>query len=92
MPDSAGQPFGKYILLDRIAAGGMAEIFRAKYVAAAGVTKQVVIKRILPHYAGNQAFVSMFINEAKIAVGLSHGNIAQIFDFGEIDGEYFLAM
>ena len=92
MPGKPGQPFGKYLLLDRIAAGGMAEIFRAKYVAVAGVTKSVVIKRILPHYAGNRSFVGMFINEAKIAVSLSHGNIAQIFDFGEIDGEYYLAM
>jgi serine/threonine protein kinase len=87
-----GQVFGKYQLLDRIAAGGMAEIYRAKFTGAAGVTKQVVVKKILPHYAGNKNFVTMFINEAKIAVGLSHGNIAQIFDFGEIDGEYFLAM
>ncbi len=70
----------------------MAEIYRARYTGAAGVTKPVVIKKILPHYAGNRNFVSMFINEAKIAVGLSHGNIAQVFDFGEIDGEYFLAM
>src|SRR5579872_1713587 len=70
----------------------MAEIYRARYNAAAGVTKRVVVKRILPHFAGNPSFVSMFINEAKIAVGLSHGNIAQVFDFGEIDGEYFLAM
>ncbi|MBI5545739.1 MAG: serine/threonine protein kinase [Deltaproteobacteria bacterium] len=92
MPSNSGQPFGKYLLLDRIAAGGMAEIFRAKYVAAAGVTKSVVIKRILPHYAGNPAFVSMFTNEAKIAMSLAHGNIAQVFDFGEIDGEFFLAM
>ncbi|MGI5862304.1 MAG: serine/threonine protein kinase [Myxococcales bacterium] len=92
MPGSSGRKFGKYVLLDRLAVGGMAEIFRAKYLAAAGVTKPVVIKRILPTYAGNQAFVSMFINEAKIACGLSHGNIAQVFDFGEIDGEYYLAM
>ncbi|MBU8899241.1 serine/threonine protein kinase [Corallococcus sp. M34] len=91
-PPPAGQPFGKYTLLDRIATGGMAEIFRARMTAAAGVTKPVVIKKILPDYAGNTAFVSMFINEAHIAVGLSHGNIAQVFDFGEVGGEYFLAM
>lgn len=84
--------FGKYQLLDRIAAGGMAEIYRARYTGAAGVTRPVVIKKILPHYAGNKSFISMFINEAKIAAGLSHGNIAQVFDFGEIEGEYFLAM
>ncbi len=84
--------FGKYELLDRIAAGGMAEIFRARYEPAKGVTKQVVIKRILPHYAENKSFIAMFTNEAKIVMGLSHGNIAQVFDFGAIDGDYFLAM
>jgi serine/threonine protein kinase len=88
----AGTPFGKYQLLERIAAGGMAEIYKARYVAVAGVTKSVVVKKILPHYAGNRNFVSMFINEAKIVCTLSHGNIAQVFDFGEIDGEYYLAM
>jgi serine/threonine protein kinase len=84
--------FGKYELLDRIAAGGMAEIFKARYSPAPGVTKQVVIKKILPHYAENKAFIGMFTNEARIAIGLSHGNIAQVFDFGAIDGDYFLAM
>jgi len=86
------RPFGKYQLLEKIAAGGMAEIYRAQFSAAAGVTKPLVIKKILPAYADNPSFVSMFINEAKIAVGLSHGNIAQVFDFGEINGEYYLAM
>lgn len=85
-------PFGKYELLDRIAAGGMAEIFRARYEPAPGVTKQVVIKKILPHYAANRGFIAMFTNEARIAMGLSHGNIAQVFDFGAIDEDYFLAM
>lgn len=89
---SGGNAFGKYQLLDRIAAGGMAEIYRARMTGAAGVSKPVVIKKILPHYAGDGSFVAQFINEARIAVGLSHGNIAQVFDFGEIDGEYFLAM
>lgn len=84
--------FGKYQLLERIAVGGMAEIYRARYTAAAGVTKQVVIKKILPHFAGNRQFLTMFVNEAKITAGLSHGNIVQVFDFGEIDGEYYLAM
>ena len=84
--------FGKYELQARIAAGGMAEIYKARFSPAPGVTKQVVIKRILPHYAANKAFIAMFTNEAKIALGLSHGNIAQVFDFGEIDGDWFLAM
>ncbi|WP_224245309.1 serine/threonine-protein kinase [Hyalangium gracile] len=89
---AGGQEFGKYLLLDRIAVGGMSELYLARMTAAAGVTKHVVIKKILPHYADNAAFISMFINEARIAVGLSHGNIAQVFDFGEVDGEYYLAM
>ncbi len=92
MSSASDTQFGKYELLDRIAAGGMAEIFRARYAPAAGVSRQVVIKKILPHYAANRAFINMFTNEARIAMGLSHGNIAQVFDFGEIDGDYFLAM
>lgn len=92
MSEGADSQFGKYELLDRIAAGGMAEIFKARYSPAQGVTKQVVIKKILPHYAANRSFIQMFTNEARIAMGLSHGNIAQVFDFGEIDGDYFIAM
>lgn len=88
-----GTSFGeKYELIERIATGGMAEIYRARYRAAAGITKGVVIKKILPHYSGNPAFVQMFRDEARIVVGLSHGNIAQVFDFGEVDGDYYLAM
>ena len=92
MADGSENQFGKYELQARIAAGGMAEIFKARFSPAPGVTKQVVIKRILPHYAANKAFINMFTNEAKIALGLSHGNIAQVFDFGEIDGDWYLAM
>src|SRR5688572_25927169 len=88
----ADNRFGKYELLGRLAVGGMAEIFKARYSAAAGVSKAVVIKRILPHYAENKRFISMFTNEARIVMGLSHGNIAQVFDFGEIDGDWFIAM
>ncbi len=85
-------PFGRYQLLERLAVGGMAELYRARSVAAAGVSKAVVVKKILPAFAGQRDFVRMFVNEAKIAVTLSHGNIAQVFDFGEVDGEYYLAM
>ncbi|QSQ13672.1 serine/threonine-protein kinase [Myxococcus landrumensis] len=87
-----GLDFGRYTLLERIATGGMAEIFRARMTAMAGVTKPVVIKKILPGFADKSAFVSMFVNEARIAAGLSHGNIAQVFDFGEVAGQYFIAM
>lgn len=92
MPSSSDTQFGKYELIERIAAGGMAEIFRARYSPAPGVVKPVVIKKILPHYAANRAFIAMFTNEARIVMGLSHGNIAQVFDFGDVEGDWYLAM
>lgn len=84
--------FGRYELLERLGAGGMAEVYRARYPAAPGVTKSVVIKRVLGVYASDPEFAEMFLNEARICVRLSHGNVVQVFDFGEVDGEYFLAM
>ena len=92
MPSPVPVEFGKYQLLERLAVGGMAELYRARFQAMAGVSKPVVIKKILPAVADSEAFVRMFVNEARIVVSLSHGNIAQVFDFGEIDGQYFLAM
>ncbi len=92
MPSPVPVEFGKYQLLERLAVGGMAELYRARFDAMAGVSKPVVIKKILPAFAGSEAFVRMFVNEARIVVSLSHGNIAQVFDFGEIDGDCFLAM
>jgi eukaryotic-like serine/threonine-protein kinase len=86
------QQFGKYELVSKLAAGGMAITYRARMKGAAGVTKPVVIKQILPHFADDPEFVEMFISEARVAASLSHGNLAQVFDFGEIEGQYFLAM
>ena len=84
--------FGKYLLLDRIGVGGMAEIWRARQFGAAGFQKQLVIKKILQHLADNDEFVRMFIDEAKIAVSLQHANVVQIFDLGAVLKEYFIAM
>lgn len=84
--------FGKYLLLDRIGMGGMAEIWRARQFGAAGFQKQLVIKKILGHLADNDEFVRMFIDEAKIAVSLQHGNVVQIYDLGAVRQEYFIAM
>ncbi|RJS17669.1 serine/threonine protein kinase [Corallococcus sp. H22C18031201] len=84
--------FGRYELVSRIGRGGMAETWQARLMGAAGVTKSVLIKKVLQEYASDDAFTSMFISEARISATLSHGNIAQVFDFGEVDGEYFLAM
>ncbi len=83
---------GKYELLSRIAKGGMAETFRAQLEGAAGVTKQVVIKKVLPSLAQDEAFIAAFINEAKLSASLSHGNIAQVFEFGRAGDDYFIAM
>ncbi len=84
--------FGKYLLVDRIAFGGMAEIFRAKSFGVSGFEKTIVIKRILPSRSRDQEFVDMLIDEAKICACLQHANIVQIFDLGRLDGRYFIAM
>ena len=86
------QRFGKYVLLQKIAMGGMAEIFRAKTTGAEGFEREVVIKRILPHFTEDEAFVNMFIDEATLAAKLNHANIVQIFDFDRIDDTYYIAM
>lgn len=90
----AGQveQFGKYILLEKLAAGGMAEVYLSKTAGAVGVNKFVAIKRILPQYSGNQEFIEMFKEEAKICVNLNHGNVVSIFDFGMEHESFFLVM
>jgi serine/threonine protein kinase len=84
--------FGKYQLLDKIAAGGMAELFRAKLTGVQGFEKPIAIKKILPNLSEEENLVSSFINEAKLAALLHHENIVQIYDFGSLDNEYFIAM
>jgi eukaryotic-like serine/threonine-protein kinase len=83
---------GKYQLLRKLATGGMAEVFLAKTAGPMGFEKQLVIKRILPHLAEDPQFVQMFLGEAKLAAQLNHPNLVQIFDFGESEGSYFIAM
>lgn len=84
--------FGKYLLIERIATGGMAEVFKAKAFGIAGFEKIVAIKRIHPHLSLDQEFVNMFIDEARIASALTHPGIVQIFDLGKIEDTYFIAM
>lgn len=84
--------FGRYILLDRLAVGGMAEIFLARQEGLAGFEKTVVIKRIRPHLSSQRSFVEMFLNEARLAAQLNHPNIVQIYDLGRIGDAYFIAM
>ncbi|NUN13767.1 MAG: serine/threonine protein kinase [Myxococcales bacterium] len=92
MAEFEPQPFGKYLLLNKIAVGGMAEIFRAKSLGAEGFEREIVIKRILPSFSADDNFVTMFVDEARLAAKLHHANIVQIFDFDKADGTYYIAM
>ena len=84
--------FGKYLLLDRISSGGMAEVFRAKPFGPAGLDRVVALKRILPHMAENAEFIDMFVDEAKICGRLKHENICELYAVGRVGEEHFLAM
>ena len=84
--------FGRYFLLDHIAQGGMAEIYRARLASPDGAGRIIVIKRIQPGYGKNAEFLQMFRSEIKVTMGFSHPNIVQLFDFGEEEGQPFIAM
>jgi len=92
MPEAGPVTFGRYMLEARLARGGMGEVFLARMQGPAGFEKKVVIKRILPHLAESTEFVERFLDEGRLVVQLTHGNIAQVFDMGNVDGTYFLAM
>src|SRR5271157_3096033 len=83
---------GPYELLRRIATGGMAEVYLARRAGPHGFQKLVAVKRILPQYTRDPDFVAMFVDEARVCARLSHPNIVQVFDFGEQDGELYMAM
>ena len=83
---------GPYELLRRIATGGMAEVYLARRGGPHGFKKIVAVKRILPQYARDPDFVAMFVDEARVCARLGHPNIVQVFDFGEQDGELYMAM
>ncbi len=87
-----GIRFGQYVLLDKIATGGMAEVWKARMRGGEGFQKIVAIKRILPHLADNRDFINMFIDEAKLAAQLNHHNVFHIYDLGKIEDSYFIAM
>lgn len=87
-----GTPFGDYRLMERVAIGGMAEVWRARRRGVEGFQKTVAIKKILSHLTGSVDFVTMFIDEAKLAAQLSHNNIIQIYDLGKVDDDFYIAM
>lgn len=84
--------FDRYDLVKKLATGGMAEIYLAKQSGLEGFEKVVVVKRILGNLAQDDEFVSMFLDEARIAAKLSHPNIVQIYDLGKADDTYYIAM
>jgi len=84
--------FGRFDILGRLAIGGMAEIFLAREQGPGRGTRCVVLKRILPHVSTDPRFVEMFLHEAELAMNLTHPNLCAIYEFGERDREYFIAM
>lgn len=84
--------FGKYQILERIAIGGMAEIYKARLEGIGGFQRTFAIKRILPHLSMNSEYVEMLVDEAKVAGLLSHANIVQILDLGQVDKVWYIAM
>ncbi len=89
---SQPEVFGKYHLLEKIATGGMAEVFRARSYGIEGFEKILVVKRILDELARNAEFIQLFTYEAHIANLLNHANIVQVFEFEQVDGKYYIAM
>ena len=84
--------FGDYYLLKKIATGGMAEVFLAQARSTDGPDKYVALKLIHPRYQENENFHHMIVEEAKIAIQLTHKNIGQIFDLGHHEKTYFIVI
>ena len=86
------EPFGKFLLLGQVAVGGMAEIYKARYADPALQGIELAIKRILPSYTEDEGFVTMFKDEGNIALRLNHPNIVKIYEVGEVNGDWYIAM
>src|SRR5687768_18238333 len=82
----------RYRVIDRLEAGGMAEVFRGEAMSVQGFKKKVAIKRVLPHLAQNKSFISMFLDEARLGAKLNHANIVSVFDIGAADNTFFIVM
>lgn len=91
-PATAGVPFGRYLIRRRLARGGMGEVFLADQLGPLGPVRPVALKRMLPRVARDPRAATMFLEEMAIAAQLNHPNVATTYDFGEVDGVYFLAM
>ena len=86
------EQFGKYLLLEKIAVGGMAEVYLAKSSGANGLSKFVAVKRILPQFSNNDEFIEMFKEEAKVAINLNNSNVVSIYDFGVERLQFYIVM
>src|SRR5262245_10672637 len=84
--------FGRYRLIEQLGRGGMASVHRAVIDGPKGFVRELAIKRIRPEYCQNQRFVNMLATEARLCGRLRHPGIVQVHEFGEVDGEYYLAM
>jgi serine/threonine-protein kinase len=82
----------RYRITERVAAGGMAEVFRGVAESMRGFKKNIAIKRILPSLTKNKKFVAMFLDEARLSLALQHANIVQVFDIGHTEDTYFIVM
>jgi len=89
---AAVRTFGKYRLLEPIASGGMADVWRAEVTGAEGVVKEVALKLVRGEHAARSDFVRMFVQEARLASRLGHANVVQVFEFDQVDGRYYIAM
>jgi serine/threonine protein kinase len=89
---AAPERIGRYQLCFELASGGMASVYLARADGPPGFQKLVALKRIHPHLAQERDYVEMFLDEARIASRITHPNVCSVFDFGEVDGEYFIAM
>jgi serine/threonine-protein kinase len=87
-----GEQFGRYRLLERIAVGGMGEVYLARYLSAAGIERHAVVKRILPHLNKDPNFVSHFLTEGRITSLLAHPNVVQTIELGRVADQYYIAL
>jgi len=86
------ETLGRYILTEKIASGGMADVYRGKLVGVEGFEKEIALKKILPHWNLNQDFITMLVDEAKVLLHLTHSNIVQVFELNREEELYFIAM
>lgn len=86
------QQLGRYLLIEKIGSGGMADVYRSKLFGVEGFEKDVAIKKILPHWSGNRDFVEMLIDEAKVLLHLTHANIVQVFELNKEEDIYYIVM